>query len=67
MTADQLKELKDRLGVLEVSLTSMNDNFRSKKKEQQTLNPNFWDDPKRAEAILKELKSHKAWLASYEK
>lgn len=41
--------------------------FQIEEKEQQTLNPNFWDDPKRAEAVLKELKSHKAWLASYEK
>jgi len=41
--------------------------FQLEEKEQQTLNPNFWDDPKRAEAILKELKSHKAWLASYDK
>ena len=36
-------------------------------KEQQTLNPNFWNDSKKAEAVLKELKSHKSWLASYEK
>ncbi len=41
--------------------------FQLEEKEQQTLNPNFWDDPKRAETILKELKSHKAWLASYGK
>lgn len=31
------------------------------------LNPNFWDDPKRAEAIMKELKSHKNWLGQYRK
>eukprot|EP00903_Cladosiphon_okamuranus_P000142 g142.t1 len=31
------------------------------------LNPNFWDDPKRAEGIMKELKSHKNWLGQYEK
>lgn len=30
------------------------------------MNPNFWDDPKNAEAILKELKSHKNWVALYE-
>jgi len=31
------------------------------------LNPNFWDDPKRAEGIMKELKSHKNWLGQYQK
>ena len=41
--------------------------FQIEEKEQQTLNPNFWDDPKKAEAVLKELKSHKSWLRSYEK
>jgi peptide chain release factor 2 len=30
------------------------------------LNPKFWDDPKRAETILKELKSHKNWVKQYE-
>ncbi|MCB9040714.1 MAG: peptide chain release factor 2 [Lewinellaceae bacterium] len=67
MTADQLHELKDRLGVLRRYLDVDERLFQIEEKEQQTLNPNFWDDPKRAEAVLKELKSHKAWLASYEK
>ncbi len=30
------------------------------------MNPKFWDDPKQAETILKDLKSHKQWLAQYE-
>ncbi len=35
-------------------------------KQQQSLNPNFWDDPQRAEKILKELKSHKNWVDQYQ-
>lgn len=34
-------------------------------KEQLTLNPNFWDDPKDAQNVLKDLKSHKNWVAQY--
>ncbi len=30
------------------------------------MDPNFWNDPKRAEVILKELKSHKNWIGQYE-
>ena len=30
------------------------------------MDPTFWDDPKRAELILKELKSHKNWVGQYE-
>ncbi len=30
------------------------------------MDPNFWDDPKQAEKVLKELKSHKNWVKQYE-
>ena len=30
------------------------------------MDPTFWNDPKRAELILKELKSHKNWVGQYE-
>ena len=36
-------------------------------KTQQTLNPNFWNDPKAAEEVMKTIKSHKNWLAGYER
>ncbi|WP_185154546.1 peptide chain release factor 2 [Flavilitoribacter nigricans] len=66
MTTDQLNDLKERL----VSLGGIFDVDERKRqiedKEQQSLNPNFWDDPKRAETILKELKSHKNWVEQYE-
>lgn len=29
------------------------------------MDPNFWDDPKRAETILKELNLHKSWVEKY--
>lgn len=35
-------------------------------REQLSLDPNFWNDPKKAELVLKELKSHKNWVAQYE-
>lgn len=28
-------------------------------------NPNLWDDPKKAQVLLKELNSHKSWVAKY--
>lgn len=31
------------------------------------MNPNLWDDPPKAEALLKELKSHKNWVDKYNK
>lgn len=36
-------------------------------KQQQTLNPNFWDDPVAAEKVMKEINSHKRWVDQYKK
>lgn len=34
-------------------------------KEQLTLNPNFWNNPKEAQNILKTIKSHKNWVDQF--
>ncbi|MGB4905185.1 MAG: PCRF domain-containing protein, partial [Saprospiraceae bacterium] len=34
-------------------------------KTQESLAGNFWDDPKKAEATLKELKSHQTWVDKF--
>lgn len=36
-------------------------------KEQLSLDPNFWNDPKSAEVTLKELKGHKRWVEAHRK
>ncbi|NRB50386.1 MAG: peptide chain release factor 2 [Saprospiraceae bacterium] len=66
MTADQLKELKDRLLVLRRYLDVENRLIEIEEKEQISLDPNFWNDPKKAESILKTIKSHKNWVGQYE-
>lgn len=33
--------------------------------EKHTLDPDFWDDPKKAEGILKKIRSKKVWTESY--
>ncbi|WP_439881579.1 peptide chain release factor 2 [Pontibacter sp. MBLB2868] len=66
MTTDQLKDLKARVEALRRYL-----DYDAKKKqveetELQTTGPHFWDDPKEAEKILKEIKSVKVWTDHYE-
>ena len=39
--------------------------FDLKDKEQLTLDPEFWNDSKRAELVLKEIKTHKGWISIY--
>lgn len=34
--------------------------------EEKTLLPDFWNDPKKAEIVLKEIRSKKVWTDSYE-
>lgn len=34
--------------------------------EQTTLHPDFWNDPKKAEELLKEIKLNKIWLTAFE-
>lgn len=36
-------------------------------KEQISLDPEFWNDPKKAELVMKEIKIHKSWVGKYEK
>jgi len=33
--------------------------------EKHTLDPNFWDDPKKAEGILKKIRNKKVWTDAY--
>ena len=35
-------------------------------KEQISLDPEFWNDPKKAEIVMKEIKVHKGWVGKYE-
>ncbi|MEM6317495.1 MAG: peptide chain release factor 2 [Bacteroidota bacterium] len=66
MTADQLKDLQDRLGLLRRYLDVDNRKLQIEEKEQISLDPNFWNDPKAAEIVMKELKMHKNWVSKYE-
>ncbi|MEO0628667.1 MAG: peptide chain release factor 2 [Bacteroidota bacterium] len=66
MTQDQLKDLQARLSLLKQYLDVDRRALEIQDLEQQSLDPNFWNDPKRAETILKTLKSHKNWVAQYQ-
>ncbi|MEL7248411.1 MAG: peptide chain release factor 2 [Bacteroidota bacterium] len=67
MTAEQLQKLHSRLDQLRHYLDVPEREHKLAELEQHMLNPNFWDDPKRAEGIMKALKSHKNWLGQYRK
>lgn len=67
MTNDQLKELQERLALLRGYLDVEKRSFEIEDLTQQSLDPDFWNDSKRAEAIMKQLQSHKGWVGQYQK
>ena len=66
MTNDQLKELKDRLALLRGYLDVEKRSFQVEDLTQRSLDPDFWNDSKAAEAIMKQLQSNKGWVKQYE-
>ena len=66
VTAEQLKELVKRLEALKGYLELDKKAIEIQNEEEKTQAPEFWDDPKKAEIILKEIKSKKAWIEEYE-
>ncbi|WP_106219087.1 peptide chain release factor 2 [Pontibacter ummariensis] len=66
MTTEQVKELKARVEALRRYLDYDARKEQIAETEKQTTAPDFWDDPKEAEKILKEIKAVKVWTDHYE-
>ncbi|WP_157530418.1 peptide chain release factor 2 [Hymenobacter norwichensis] len=66
MTQDQVKELKGRVEALRRYLDYDNRKAEVVAAEAQTTAPGFWDDSKKAEATLREIKAVKTWTDDYE-
>ena len=67
ITQDQIKDLRERVQVLQRCLAIDAKRAEVSDKEAQSQAPGFWDDPKAAEAFLKVLNGVKSWITSYEK
>ncbi|RAK65291.1 peptide chain release factor 2 [Hymenobacter edaphi] len=66
MTAEQVKDLRGRVEALRGTFDYDNRKAQVTDLEQQSQSPGFWDDSKKAEATLKELKGIKVWTDDYE-
>ena len=66
VTLDQIKDLKDRIGIL---YRALDINGKRAQVEEMTLTsqaPDFWNDPKAAEAFLKKVNGIKAWVTDFD-
>lgn len=65
MTAEALKELRDRVSHLHKYLRVDDRLAKTENDRQLSLSPGFWDDNKRATGILKEIQVNKYWTDLY--
>ena len=66
VTQDQIRELKARVETLHRCLNIDSRRAEVADKEKRSQEASFWDDPKMAEAFLKDLNAVKAWVSAYD-
>lgn len=65
ITAEQLKDVQQRTEALHRYLNIDQKQIEYEEEQLRTLAPDFWDDPKRAEAQMKKVKGIEKWLKDY--
>lgn len=65
ITAEQLKDAQQRTEALHRYLNIDQKQIEYEEEQLRTQAPDFWDDPKRAEAQMKKVKGIEKWLKDY--
>ncbi len=63
---EQIKDLRARISVLERCLDIEGKRKELGDRQAQSQQLGFWDDPKKAEAFLKDMNAVKSWVQSYD-
>ncbi|NNC84304.1 MAG: peptide chain release factor 2 [Flavobacteriales bacterium] len=66
ITSDQISSLTERLEALKGYLDIEDKLEQIQEKEKHTHDPEFWNDPKAAEAVMKEIRNLKVWTKAFE-
>ncbi|QSW89718.1 MULTISPECIES: peptide chain release factor 2 [Flavobacterium] len=66
-TAEQVKGIVERLGALRRYLDVDAKLIEIANEEEKTFAPDFWNNPKEAENIVKNLRNKKKWIEDYDK
>lgn len=67
ITSEQLKDLHTRVSKLENYLQIDAKRIEISNEEEKTFAPDFWDNPKEAQALMQKLQSQKKWVSDFEK
>ncbi|RKE95223.1 peptide chain release factor 2 [Ichthyenterobacterium magnum] len=65
ITSDQITDLNKRLSSLRQYLDIDAKLIEISNEEEQTFDPNFWNDSKQAELVMKSLREKKKWIDDY--
>jgi len=63
---DQLKELQQRIQAISTYLKIDQKRIELQESELKSQDPTFWDNPKKAEADMKQIRTLKFWINTYE-
>ena len=66
MTSEQLKELKKRITGIHDFLKIEQKKMELKEHELKTHDPDFWNDPKKAESHMKIIQGIKFWVTGFD-
>jgi peptide chain release factor 2 len=66
ITQDQIKIVQQRIVAIESYLKIQEKRLQLTEDELKTQDPSFWDDPKKAEAQMKMIRSLKYWIETYD-
>jgi len=65
ITQEQLKNITERVSKLKSYLDIDKKLIEISNEEEKTANPDFWNNPKEAEQLMKELRFKKKWIQEY--
>ncbi|CAM1365445.1 Peptide chain release factor 2 [Tenacibaculum litopenaei] len=66
ITYEHLKDIGSRVAKLKDYLEIDKKQIEISNEEEQTANPDFWNDPKQAEVLMKSLRMKKKWVSDYQ-
>ncbi|MDG1172289.1 MAG: peptide chain release factor 2 [Polaribacter sp.] len=67
ITQEQIKDITSRIQKLKSYLEIDKKLIEIANEEEKTVNPNFWNNPKEAEMVMKELRFKKKWVEDFNK
>lgn len=67
MTSEQYKALQARLFTIQAFLKIDEKRLQLKEEELKTQDPSFWDDPKKAEEKMKQIRGLKFWVETFDR